>query len=375
MKQPEGNKPHYSHQGEGHSAEPASAVIQLPVYGMTCQSCAHTVRTALSRIPGVAAVSVDLEKGEASVSCDPSLVDRDALSRKVEDVGYRVSAETASKPGIKDTDLRRRLVLYIGIGLAVVILGALAFRYAQNLYMSPGTVGNLIDLFATISPVSLGLAFLFGLAVAFAPSTYAMAPAVMGYVTGAKQGSRLGAMKLSLGFVAGLATVDMIIGALFAAGGAIAIQAISSRLPLWYAIITITLVLMALIVFRVWRPRFPSFIPKMRQVRSLTGAYFLGVPFGLMACPACTPLLLPLALGAAATGQPVYGAALMGAFAIGRGIPLTILGTYTAAFQKMTGGARSYVHWMERVVGILLLAGAVWFFMEFLRVGGASGLF
>jgi cytochrome c-type biogenesis protein len=319
-------------------------------------------------------VSVDLEKGEASVSCDPSLVDRDALSRKVEDVGYRVSAETASKSGIKDTDSRRRLVLYIGIGLAVVILGALAFRYAQNLYLSPGSIGNLIDLFATISPVSLGLAFLFGLAVAFAPSTYAMAPAVMGYVTGAKQSSRLGAMKLSLGFVAGLATVDMVIGALFAAGGAIAIQAISSRLPLWYAIITITLVLMALIVLRVWRPRFPAFIPKMRQVRSFTGAYFLGVPFGLMACPVCTPLLLPLALGAAATGQPLYGAALMGAFAIGRGIPLTILGTYTAAFQKM-GGTRSYVPWVERVVGILLLAGAGWFFWQFLQVGGVFGLF
>ena len=93
-----------------------------------------------------------------------------------------------------------------------------------------------------------------------------------------------------------------------------------------------------------------------------------------MTCPACTPLILPLALGAAATGQPLYGAALMGAFAIGRGIPLTVLGTYTAAFQKM-GGVRSYVPWVERVVGILLLVGAAWFFREFLRVGGIFGLF
>ena len=125
-------------------------------------------------------------------------------------------------------------------------------------------IGNLSELFATISVVSLGLAFLFGLVVAFAPSSYAMAPAVMGYVTGAKEGTRLGAMKLSLGFVAGVATVDMVIGALFAVGGAIAIQAISSRLPLWYAIITVTLVLMSLVILRVWKPRFPTFMPKLR---------------------------------------------------------------------------------------------------------------
>ncbi len=374
MKKAEEKEPHYHHQKRSHGAESAAEVIKLPVYGMTCQSCVNTVRTALSGIPDVTAVSVDLEKEEALISCDPSLVGRDMLKRKIEEAGYRVSAETASEQSLKGRDLRRRLIRYLGIGLAVVILGTVAFKYAQSFYLAPGSIEKLNSLFATISPTSLGLAFLFGLAVAFAPSTYAMAPAVMGFVTGSRQGSRLGAMKLSLGFVAGLATVDMVIGALFAVGGAIAIRAISSRLPLWYAIITITLVLMALIILRVWRPRFPTFIPKMRQVRSLTGAYFLGVPFGLMACPACTPLLLPLALGAAATGQPLYGAALMGAFAIGRGIPLTILGTYTAAFQKM-GGVKNYVPWMERVVGILLLLGAAWFFREFLRVGGVFGLF
>ena len=93
-----------------------------------------------------------------------------------------------------------------------------------------------------------------------------------------------------------------------------------------------------------------------------------------MICPACPPLILPLSFVSAATGQPLHGASLTGAFALGRGIHLTVLGTYTAVFQEM-GGVRSYVPWVERVVGILLLVGAAWFFREFLRVGGIFGLF
>ncbi|MFQ5874690.1 MAG: cation transporter, partial [Dehalococcoidia bacterium] len=207
----------------------SGAVIELPVYGMDCEACAGSLELAIGALPGVKSVKADVEARRATVVGDGGELDSCLLLAKVKELGFSVEAG-AQERGL----LRRRPIVYLGIGLAVAIVGALAFRYAQDLYLSPGSIGSLNYLFATISPLSLGLAFLFGLAVAFAPSTYAMAPAVMG-LTGAKQGSRLGAMKLSLSFVAGLATVDMAIGALFGKGGAVAIGAISSRLPLWYA--------------------------------------------------------------------------------------------------------------------------------------------
>jgi copper chaperone CopZ len=40
---------------------------RLSISGMTCGGCADTVKRVLSRVPGVTAVEVDLDKGAASV--------------------------------------------------------------------------------------------------------------------------------------------------------------------------------------------------------------------------------------------------------------------------------------------------------------------
>jgi Cu+-exporting ATPase len=42
--------------------------IELAVKGMTCGSCTNAVRKALSRVPGVGHVDVDLARGRATVT-------------------------------------------------------------------------------------------------------------------------------------------------------------------------------------------------------------------------------------------------------------------------------------------------------------------
>ncbi|HCY15473.1 MAG TPA: heavy metal transporter [Curvibacter sp.] len=42
--------------------------IELAVEGMTCGSCANAVRKALTRVPGVGHVDVDLARGRATVA-------------------------------------------------------------------------------------------------------------------------------------------------------------------------------------------------------------------------------------------------------------------------------------------------------------------
>jgi cytochrome c-type biogenesis protein len=97
------------------------------------------------------------------------------------------------------------------------------------------------------------------------------------------------------------------------------------------------------------------------------------VPFGLVTCPACTPLLLPIALGAAATANPVYGAVLLGVFALGRGLPLIALGVSGRALAMVSTGAW-LMPWLKGLLGVLLLAAAAFFFYRFLTVGGLSSL-
>ena len=67
--------------------------ISLPVHGMTCASCVRHVEHALSEVPGVSDVVVNLGLGKASLSYDPARVGVLTLVGAVSDVGYEVPSE------------------------------------------------------------------------------------------------------------------------------------------------------------------------------------------------------------------------------------------------------------------------------------------
>jgi copper ion binding protein len=62
--------------------------ITVAVQGMTCQHCVDAVTAAVSALPGVSAVDVDLEAGEVRVSGTP---ENDAVTAAIEDAGYDVT--------------------------------------------------------------------------------------------------------------------------------------------------------------------------------------------------------------------------------------------------------------------------------------------
>ncbi len=61
----------------------------IMISGMSCNHCKITVENALSAISGVSLVTVDLEKGSATVTGD-NLSD-DTLRSAVEEAGYEVT--------------------------------------------------------------------------------------------------------------------------------------------------------------------------------------------------------------------------------------------------------------------------------------------
>jgi copper ion binding protein len=63
----------------------------LSISGMSCQHCVKRVKEALSALPGVKEVAVDLAGGKALVESEAAL-DQDALRRAVEDAGYEAGA-------------------------------------------------------------------------------------------------------------------------------------------------------------------------------------------------------------------------------------------------------------------------------------------
>ena len=59
------------------------------VEGMTCDHCRNAVTTEVSAVPGVQAVTVDIEAGTVTVSADQP-VDQSDIVAAVDEAGYTV---------------------------------------------------------------------------------------------------------------------------------------------------------------------------------------------------------------------------------------------------------------------------------------------
>ena len=61
---------------------------KLNVEGMMCMHCKATVEKVLNNLPGVTAVTVDLEAKSAVVTCEPGVLDADLIAA-VEKKGFK----------------------------------------------------------------------------------------------------------------------------------------------------------------------------------------------------------------------------------------------------------------------------------------------
>lgn len=336
------------------TTRPDTGRFRVPVHGMTCEGCATTVRRGLARLDGVDDVEVDPDGAMATIT---GPVSEAAVRDRIESMGYDLAPS-------EDESLSRAALGVLVVAAVVVVAGGLwAFLQVSGSVTGAGAQG-VQATFRRASPVTFGLALVLGLAAAFAPSSLAMAPAVMSTVLEGHAHSRGRAATLSLSFVAGVLVVDAAVGAVFAAGGQAAIDWLEARLALWFGLMFAVLFVLALVMLRIWRPSLPTIAPRLSRPDSLAGAFGAGIPFGLLACPSCTPMLLPVILGAVATSDPLYGAAILATFGLGRGLPLVAVGT-SAGAARTARSIRRYVPVVERTVGVLLVIGSLYFLWAF----------
>lgn len=112
---------------------PQSVSIQqstLTIRGMTCMGCATSVQEAISKLPGVQTVTVDLSAKQAQVTYDPALVGLSQMANAVSEAGYTVAQEAhlsrpAATPGAIVHPWRRPLLFSL-LGMAGLMLLYLA---------------------------------------------------------------------------------------------------------------------------------------------------------------------------------------------------------------------------------------------------------
>jgi len=78
------------------TATKSAKLVQLPIEGMTCASCATRVEKGLSKVQGVETANVNLAAEKAAVQYDPEEVSVDDLIGTVRDLGYDVGMDMLS---------------------------------------------------------------------------------------------------------------------------------------------------------------------------------------------------------------------------------------------------------------------------------------
>jgi len=225
----------------------------------------------------------------------------------------------------------------------------------------------LLQEITALTPLAIALVALAGLVVGIAPSSFPLISVAAGLAAGkgatASSGSRIEGLWLSVGFALGIATVDAVLGALFGLVGFAVLRVLVSYLALAYALLAVVLTVAGLALLRVIHIVVPVLTPSARPTQSFLGSYLLGLPFGLSTCPACTPLLLPVVAGAAATADPLMGAVLMATFGLARGIPIVVAGTMAGSLAQLRH-TRQFTLWAERIGGGIMMAAAIYFFYQ-----------
>ncbi|MBA2326076.1 MAG: copper-translocating P-type ATPase, partial [Actinobacteria bacterium] len=101
--------------------------VDLSVQGMTCASCAARIEKGLATLPGVAEANVNFGTHRATVAYDRAATGPDALTEKIESLGYTVpgapgEGDDADPEAAELRSLRPRLVVAALLGIPTLLI-------------------------------------------------------------------------------------------------------------------------------------------------------------------------------------------------------------------------------------------------------------
>jgi cytochrome c-type biogenesis protein len=216
----------------------------------------------------------------------------------------------------------------------------------------PGLIQN-------ISTIGYLLVFLGGVVTSLGPCNLATIPLIVGFVGGSHSLSRGRAFALSFTFALGLAITFMLLGIAAALVGAW----IGSGSRWWYYLVAFICFAIGLQMLGVLPLNLPMIFGGLREwiaLKGIPGALALGLVSGLVASQCATPVLAAILTYVMAEGALAYGATLLFVYALGRGVPVVLAGTFTGALKSM----HSLERWspvIEKASGLIVLVVGFYF--------------
>ncbi|KUO76902.1 MAG: hypothetical protein APF77_21725 [Clostridia bacterium BRH_c25] len=204
---------------------------------------------------------------------------------------------------------------------------------------------------------TLAIIFTTGLLSSLSPCTLPTIVLIIGYVSGKVENSKLKSFTVTLAFTLGIAFTLTILGAFAGIAGKLLLQT-----KAFYYVVAGILLVMGLWMLKVLNinPKGNFDLATPQRGSGVLGAFLLGIPFGIAASPCTLPITGSVLTYSAIKGSAIYGMLMMFTYAIGKSIPLIIVGTFTGILKNL-GGLSKYQTVFEKVGGIILVLLAFYF--------------
>ena len=216
-----------------------------------------------------------------------------------------------------------------------------------------------LTLLQNASLIAFVLTFLGGVITSIGPCNIATIPLIVGFVGGSHNLSRGRSFALSFAFAIGLALTFMLLGV----GAALIGGLIGAAARWWYYLVAMICFVIGLQILGAIHITAPGWFGGLREnvgLKGVPGALALGLVSGLVASQCATPVLAAVLTYVMAEGAIAYGATLLFVYALGRGVPVVLAGTFTGALKRMQALGR-WSDVVEKASGAIIIAVGFYF--------------
>jgi thiol:disulfide interchange protein DsbD len=224
---------------------------------------------------------------------------------------------------------------------------------------------NLESSFSASPLLGLAVSFLAGVVVSLSPCILPLIPITLSIIGATSVSSRRKGLIVSLIFVLGIATTYTVFGVLAALLNIFIYKLFVN--PVTYGFLSLFFVLMGLSTLGVIKFNLFSFTHNYKAKESLFSVFIFGIISGLGVAPCNFPVLGSILTLISLRKDVYYGALALFLFAIGYGLILVILGTFSSIIVKLPKRSLGIII-MNRLLGIVMLALGVYFFLKIVNV-------
>jgi cytochrome c-type biogenesis protein len=215
-----------------------------------------------------------------------------------------------------------------------------------------------------VSVLSYLIVFLGGVLTSLTPCVYPIIPVTVGYIGASSARTKGRAFLLSLFYVIGIACVYSCLGAIAALGGSV-FGEISAN-PWSYIIAGNIFLVLGLSMMDVFIIQLPVFLrPKIapNAKKGLLGAFLVGISAGLVMGPCTAPVLGAVLTYVGSRQNIILGISLLFTYALGIGLLLLIIGTFTGIAASLPKSGR-WLNAVKKAFGIVLIICAQYFLIQ-----------